>query len=156
MTRLPLFLTTAALASAAALPASALAAPKPSAEILGTVVAAPGGETATVTARYTCYEPTHLWVSAKQMADGQRDPALLAEGSSEYADSWLQQHPETLTCDGRNHVQSFTIDKTEFSPWLGGLVGKGTLRKGQAFVQFCMTSENAFVYPNRWAEVRVA
>jgi hypothetical protein len=156
MKTISLALTTAALAAAAALPTTAVAAPKPSAEILGTVIAAPGGETATVRARYTCYETTHLWVSAKQMNDGERDAALLQEGSSEYADTWLQQHPETLDCDGRNHVQSFTIDKTEFSPWFGGYVGKGSLREGQAFVQFCMTSENAFVYPNRWVEVRQA
>jgi hypothetical protein len=154
MKRTPIILTTALAAAAALLPASAMAAPKTSAEILGTVVAAPGGETATVTARYTCYEDTHLWVSAKQMDDGERDAALLDEGSSAYADNWLQQHPLTLNCDGRNHVQSFTIDKTEYSPWFGGYVGKGSLRKGQASVQFCMVSEHAFVSQNRWVEVR--
>lgn len=153
MKRTPLILTTLA-AAAAALPTSAIAAPKPSAEILGTVVAAPGGESATVTARYVCYEDSHLWVSAKQMNDGERDAALLDEGSSEHADNWLQQHPTTLQCDGKNHVQSFTIDKTEFSPWFGGYVGKGSLRKGQAWVQFCMISDNSFVSENRWVVVR--
>jgi hypothetical protein len=155
MKRIPLLLTAAAATAACVLPVTtASAAPKPSAEILGTVVTAPGGDSATVRARYVCYEETHLWVSAKQMDDGERDAALLQEGSSEYADNWLQQHPESLQCDGRNHVQSFTIDKTEYSPWFGGYVGHGSLRKGQAFVQFCMTSENAFIYPNRWVEVR--
>ena len=146
----------AALAVGAALvPASvASAAPKPSAQILGTVQMAPGGETATVTARYTCFERTHLWVSAKQMADGNRDPALEEEGSSSHADTWLQQHPQTLVCDGKNHVQSFTIDKTEVVEWSPDPIGKGSLRKGQAYVQFCMISETAMVFPTRWAAVR--
>lgn len=134
--------------------ATAAAAPKPSANILGTVVMAPGGESATVTARYTCVEETHLWVSAKQMDDGRRDSALLEEGSSAYADNWLQQHPQTLICDGRNHVQSFTIDKTEVTPWSPDPIGKGSLRRGQAYVQFCMISENGMVYPTRWVTVR--
>jgi hypothetical protein len=152
--RIPLVLT-AAIAAAALLPASAaMAAPKPSAEVLGTAVMAPGGESATVTARYTCFEESHLWVSAKQMNDGLRDPALLEEGSSAHADAWLQQHPQTLVCDGKHHVQSFTIDKTELTPWSPEPVGKGSLRKGQAYVQFCLTSENAFVFPSRWVAVR--
>jgi hypothetical protein len=155
MKRIPLLLTAAAATAACVLPVStAAASPKPSAEILGTIVTAPGGESATVRARYTCYEDTHLWVSAKQMSDGGRDAALLEEGSSEYADAWLQQHPLTLQCDGKNHVQSFTIDKTEFSPWFGGYVGKGALRKGTAYAQFCMTSENAFINETRWIQVR--
>ena len=144
----------AALAVGAALvPASvASAAPKPSAQILGTVQMAPGGETATVTARYTCFERTHLWVSAKQMADGRRDAALMEEGSSRHADAYLQQHPRTLDCDGRNHVQSFTIDKTEVTPW--GRAGHGALRKGQAWVQFCLYTEAGAISESRWSEVR--
>ena len=145
----------AALTALALVPAGASAAPKPSAEILGTVVAKNGGSTAEVTARYVCTEPTHLWVSAKQMADGSRDPRLTGEGSSAIADTYLQQHPTTLVCDGRNHVQTFTIDKTEPGfPDPNVLVGKGLLRKGSAWVQFCMISEHAFVYPTRWAQVR--
>ena len=150
--------TLAALVAVAAslVPAAAAqAAPKPSAEILGTVVMAGSGESATVSARYTCTQPTHLWVSAKQMADGERDAALMAEGSSAYAETWLQSHPATLDCDGRNHVQSFTIDKTEVVPWSPDPVGFGALVKGQAWVQFCMTTEDGgLVYPARWAAVR--
>lgn len=153
--RLPLLIATAATAAVSLMPAgAAMAAPKPSAEILGTVVAADGGHTATVRARYVCTEETHLWVSAKQMADGERDPNLLLEGSSSYADNYLQQHPVTLDCDGKSHVQSFTIDQTEVAPWNGQVQGHGALVKGQAWVQFCMTSENFFVYPTRWVEVR--
>jgi hypothetical protein len=153
--RIPVLLTAAVAAAAALVPAAtAAAAPKPSAEVVGTVVMAPGGESATVTARYTCFEESHLWVSAKQMNDGRRDPALLEEGSSAYADNYLQQHPQTLVCDGKNHVQSFTIDKTELTPWSPDPIGKGSLRKGQAYVQFCMISENAFVSQNRWTIVR--
>jgi hypothetical protein len=51
-------------------------------------------------------------------------------------------------------VQSFTIDKTELTPWSADSVGKGALRKGQTYVQCCMTSENTFVSENRWAAVR--
>ena len=151
------FRTLAVLVAAAAslVPAAAAqAAPKPSAEILGTVAMAPGGESATVRARYTCTQPTHLWVSAKQMADGRRDPAVEQEGSSGYADAWLQSHPASLECDGRSHVQAFTIDKTEVVPWSPEPVGFGVLGKGQAWVQFCMTTEDGgLVYPARWTAV---
>src|SRR4051812_26755681 len=128
---------------------AATAAPKESAEILGTVVLSEGGNSATVRARYVCSAPTHLWVSAKQSESGARDPRLTGEGSSEFAAGWLQNHP-ALDCDGRNHVQSFKVDNyTEY--------GFGTLKKGQAWVQFCMSRGDDFqivAYPSRWAEDR--
>ena len=89
------------------------------------------------------------------MADGERDPALKLEGSSAYADSYLPSHPTTLDCDGRKHVQEFTIDKTEIVPWSPDPVGHGALVAGQAWVQCCMTTEDGgLVYPARWAAVR--
>jgi hypothetical protein len=149
--RLSLFLATAA-AAVALVPGTASAAPKESAEILGTVVLSEDGNSATVRARYVCDEPTHLWVSAKQSATGERDPLLTGEGSSQYAAAWLQNHP-SLDCDGRNHVESFVIDNyTEY--------GFGRLQKGQAWIQFCLTrgeTEEDFqliAYPTRWAVVR--
>jgi hypothetical protein len=149
--RFSLFLAAAA-AAAVLVPGTAGAAPKESAEILGTVVLSEGGNAATVRARYLCNEPTHLWVSAKQSATGERDPLLTGEGTSAYAAAWLQNHP-SLDCDGRNHVDSFVIDNfTEY--------GFGHLQKGEAWVQFCLTrgeSEEDFqliAYPTRWAVVR--
>lgn len=150
MKRLPLALVTAAAALAAVVPGStASAAPKESATILGTVVLSKDGNEATVRARYVCNQPTHLWVSAKQSASGKRDDRLTGEGSSQYAAAWLQNHP-ALNCDGRNHVESFKIDNfTEY--------GFGTLKKGVAWIQFCMTRGDDFgiiAYPTRWAQVR--
>jgi hypothetical protein len=157
MKRFSLSLLSAVAAAACLVPVSSAVAadtPQPFAEIVGPVVMAKGGETATVTARYSCVEDTHLWVSVKQMNSRLRDDNLMAEGSSGYADNWLQQHPQTLICDGVRHLQKFVVDKKEITPWSPDPVGKGRLRRGQAWVQFCMTSENGFAYALRWAEVR--
>jgi hypothetical protein len=89
-----------------------------------------------VKARYTCQpEIDHLWVSVKQAADGSADPALLQDGSGfgHVAAAWLQAHPTNFTCDGKNHVQTFQVDTTE--------QGYGSLIRGQAYVQFCLTTE---------------
>jgi hypothetical protein len=70
---------------------------------------APGVSEALVTARYVCQggdTESHLWVSVKQTADGQPDPALRQEGSSGIANAWLQTHPTPgvgFTCDGEWH-----------------------------------------------------
>ena len=154
--RLPQTLAALSAAAAALLVSAtaASAAPTPTAHIVGPVFTHDGGTTATVTASYRCFQPTHLWVSAKQMNSGSRDPALELEGSSAYADSYLQQHPTTLNCDGRLHVQAFTVDKTEVVPWSPDPVGKGALGRGWAWVQFCMTTEDGgLTYPTRWARV---
>src|SRR4051812_13882257 len=84
---------------------TALAAPKaqPTAHTVGAVKLNKDG-TATVKARYICPPSPdwHLWVSAKQAADGSRDPGLTDEGSGfgHKAAAWLQSHPTTFKCDG--------------------------------------------------------
>ena|SRR5215210_5690223 len=138
MKRLMLLLAAAALAAAAVLPLSAGAKPKtvtPAAEIISHVkIISDSGDTATVKARYICPEGNHLWVSAKQSADGTKDSALEGEGSSGAATGWLQNHPGNFTCDGKSHVGTFVVDNvTEY--------GKGPLRRGVAWVQFCIVSE---------------
>src|ERR671914_671225 len=66
--------TTALLGAA---PGSAVAAKEPFAQVISHVKLDTDG-TATVRARYMCESSTHLWVSAKQTADGSVDPALEA------------------------------------------------------------------------------
>jgi hypothetical protein len=91
---------------------------------------------ASLTAKYTC--PTgegHLFVSAKQVADGHPDPALKLDGSSSISAGWLERHPgpDEFTCDGTWHTGTFEFDSfTEY--------GFGTLRKGQVYVQFCLSA----------------
>jgi hypothetical protein len=72
----------------------------------------------------------HLWVSLKQNADATQDPLLEQEGSSAVATTWVQSHPVDFVCDGRQHVQSFTIDTLE--------QGFGEAIKGEGWVQFCL------------------
>jgi hypothetical protein len=137
MKRFMLTLAAAALSLAAALPATAGAKAKPvapAAEIISHVKTFDGGNAATVKARYVCPEGNHLWVSAKQSADGAKDPRLEGEGSSAFAAGWLQNHPANFTCDGKSHVGTFQVDNfTEY--------GFGQLRRGVAWVQFCVVSE---------------
>jgi hypothetical protein len=98
-----------------------------------------------VRARYTCQPHIdHLWVSVKQNADATVDPALTEEGSGfgHGAAAWVQAHPQTLRCDGRNHVDVFQVDTTEPAPpeFGGGTIGYGALQRGYGYVQFCLTS----------------
>ena len=90
---------------------------------------------ASLTAKYTCPEGEgHLFVSAKQVADGRPDPALKLEGSSRISNGWLERHPAPgeFTCDGTWHTDTFQFDSfTEY--------GFGTLVPGQVYVQFCLT-----------------
>jgi hypothetical protein len=98
-----------------------------------------------VRARYTCQpDIDHLWVSVKQNANATADPALTQEGSGfgHVSTTWVQSHPASLQCDGKNHVQVFKVDTTEQIPpeFGGGTVGYGQLIRGQGYVQFCLTS----------------
>ena len=87
-----------------------------------------------VRAQYVCddAETWHLWVSLKQNEDGTHDEALEGEGSGggQVADTWLQSHPVDFVCDGKVHVQSFTIDTLE--------QGYGEATDGVGWVQFCL------------------
>lgn len=131
---------------------SAAATPKvkSQAQVLGPVVLNQDG-TASVTARYICSEGFHLWVSAKQSADGRPDSRLQEEGSSQHAAGWMQRHPEPseFSCDGKWHTGTFTIveDYWGTGQW-------DALKPGQAWVQFCLIGENEFISESRWAQVR--
>jgi hypothetical protein len=91
-----------------------------------------------VTGRYTCPAapgPAHLFVSAKQVADGQPDPALKLEGSSSITSGWLERHPgpDEFTCDGTWHTGTWQIAaSSEY--------GHGALIPGTVYVQFCWDS----------------
>ena len=115
-----------------------------------------------VRVRYTCEpsaQPAHLWVSVKQTADGHADPALLNEGSGfgNIAATWLQSHPTTILCDGKNHVQVFEVNTLEQAPPEigGGSIGYGSLVPGQGYVQFCLfTGEGTFVADMQFQKVK--
>jgi hypothetical protein len=111
------------------------------------------GTKATLKVKYTCSQSTHLWVSLKQSKNGKKDPALKAEGSSQAAATWLDSHRNKFTCDGKPHTQRFSVDKVEPGK-------KGKLRKGYAWLQFCLTygdtEENSGieVYKLGWVKVK--
>jgi hypothetical protein len=98
---------------------------------------ASGGK-ATVRAVYRCWggnEGTHLWVSLKQ-GGGIRGKSAQQlskmEGTSEIARAWydtnvVNPRKVTINCNGRWHVHRYTVKRE-----------KGTLRKGRAFLQFCL------------------
>ncbi len=96
--------------------ATAGAAPKaePTVQLVGNVKINKD-ETGTVKAHYICPEGDdwHMWVSAKQTADGSRDDAITQEGAGfgQIAPTWLQSHPTTFTCNSKWQTQTFAIDK---------------------------------------------
>jgi hypothetical protein len=94
------------------------------------------GDVATVHARYSCDVGTHIWVSAKQNTSATIDPDVSAEGSGfeNVASAWWQSHRGTFTCDGKRHTGWFTIDTLEPG-------SRGELKKGWAWVQFCITTD---------------
>src|SRR3954451_11138041 len=61
------------------------------------------GDVAEVHARYSCDVGDHLWVSVKQAASGEVDPAISADGSGfgGAAAAWWQSHRVSFTCDGK-------------------------------------------------------
>src|SRR4051794_13642493 len=108
-------LPVAAAAFAAAVPMAAsatAAAPAPAkAKFMSDIKV--NGDTATLKVRYRCYVGEHLWISAKQTANGRTTTALRGEGSSQVAATWYQTHREGFVCDGVQQTQTFTIDKVE-------------------------------------------
>jgi hypothetical protein len=96
---------------------------------------------ATVIAKYRCTvadpvnDPSHLWVSVKQNDQGSFDPKLAEEGSGfgGTATRWEDSHRNPVVCDGKLHVDKFTVDQLE------GKAGVyKTLKPGVAWVQFCL------------------
>jgi hypothetical protein len=85
---------------------------------------------------YRCYggEPIHLWVSLKQ---GGPDPT--AEGSGATSTSWYDTNilaPPPVTCDGS--LRSVVVP-------VGKYPNKARLTSGQAWVQFCLVSNEGIV-----------
>jgi hypothetical protein len=110
-----------------------------SAKVVGTVKIDPSDPSvAYVLAQYSCTavnESAELWVSVKQSATGAFDPAVAGESSGfgGIAARWEDSHRNAINCDGKNHVERFTVDQVE------GKAGQwGTLTKGVGWVQFCL------------------
>ena len=137
-------IATTALASLVGVSAAHSAPPAANeAHIVGVVTYDPSDpHTGFVQTRYRCdYAEPHLWVSVKQNDGRTVDPALAGEGSGGLGDAttWLDSHRNPVTCDGRWHTQVFTVDQVEPN-WNGGGVKPGALARGEAWVQFCLTS----------------
>ena len=94
------------------------------------------GDVAKVHARYSCDVGNHIWVSVKQSAAADIDPAVSAEGSGfgGEASAWWQSHRGSFTCDGKRHVAWFTVDTVEEG-------SRGQLQKGWGWAQFCITTD---------------
>jgi hypothetical protein len=94
------------------------------------------GDVAQVHARYSCDVGNHIWVSVKQSATADIDPAVSAEGAGfgGVASAWWQSHRGSFTCDGKRHVAWFTVDTVEEG-------SRGQLQKGWGWVQFCITTD---------------
>ncbi len=132
--------TALAATSVLALAAPAAAAPEPAfeADVVGVVRIDPADPTvAEVRVRYRCAAGGELglWVSVKQTADRSADPRLEEEGSSSISAAISHSHRNAVTCDGRQHVQTFTVDQEEW--------GFGDLARGEGYVQFCLTDPEA-------------
>jgi hypothetical protein len=100
-----------------------------------------------VAAIYRCSGEGSLWISVKQVADGSADPALAEEGSSGIASSWSDSHRNPVTCDGRIHLQKFTVDQEEPYFTENGPTGAKSdiyapLARGRGYVQFCLFDDN--------------
>jgi hypothetical protein len=137
-------LATAALPGAADAKRSTDAAPK--AEFIGKIKN--HGDYATLHVRYNCNDADALWVSAKQSATGAKDDALTAPESSGVAATMWHSHRNAFTCDGRSRTAKMTVDTVEW--------GFGDLRKGYAWVQFCLSrgDEDMEIYELGWVPVR--
>ena len=104
--------------------------------------------TAVLKVTYQCSHGTTLWISAKQLASGKRSAVLAKEGSSQVAKTWLQSHRNPITCDGQEHSAVFTVDKVEPG-------SKGALKKGKAWLQFCITEgETLTLSKSAWVNVK--
>ena len=106
-----------------------------------------GKKSATLKVKYSCKTGSTLWISLKQMKSGKKDNALKKEGSSAAAAAWLESHRNKITCDGTKRTTKFTVDKVEQG-------SKGTLKKGYAWLQFCVTQgDNLTVSVSGWVKV---
>jgi hypothetical protein len=121
-------------------------APAKTAKVLGKAERQ-GKKAATLKVRYSCATGSTLWISLKQAKAADKDPALKKEGSSAVSAAWLQSHRNKITCDGKNRTATFSVDKVEQG-------SKGTLKKGVAWMQFCVTEGDALtVSVAKWVRV---
>jgi hypothetical protein len=108
------------------------------------------GKTATLRVKYQCAKGEVLWISAKQTKSGKRAESLTKEGSSKVSKAWLQSHRNKIACDGKSHTKTFKLDKVEKG-------SKGKLRKGTAWIQFCVTAgEDLTLSKSGWVHVKKA
>jgi hypothetical protein len=128
------------------------------ARTIGTTHISKHGKQATLTVRYSCDRGDHLWVSLKQSATGKRNPAIQAEGSGgkKVAKTWLDSHRNPVVCDNQRHTARFTVDQKEPGKY-------GKLRRGSAWLQFCVTDSSItdmndprglVTYLPKWVPVR--
>jgi len=107
-----------------------------------------GKAKATLKVKYSCKSGSTLWISLKQVKSAKKDKALGKEGSSAASAAWLQSHRNKITCDGTKRTTKFTVDKVEQG-------SKGTLKKGWAWLQFCVTEgDNLTVSVSGWVKVK--
>jgi hypothetical protein len=135
--------------------------PTTSDKVVGTVkIDGSDPSVAYVLAQYTCTiadpenHPGHLWVSVKQNDAGTVDAAVSGDGSGfgGIATRWSDSHRNDIRCDGKNHVERFTVDQLEPK----GATYKALI-KGDAWVQFCLfddTTPEEPVSSMVWAHVR--
>jgi hypothetical protein len=126
--------TVALVTGALGLPAAhAAEPPAPYADILS--VQRTSTTTALVAVRYLCLpaDELHLWVSVKQ---GGPDPQ--AEGSSATVDSWYDDHPRGVVCNGHTMVRTFPLTLEHDVEWLPGKVFTPLVIGQDAWVQFCL------------------
>jgi hypothetical protein len=122
------------------------------AELVGAVRIDPNDPTvAYITANYRCYGEGGLWISVKQTEDRSRDTALLEEGSSGISAAWSMSHRNPVTCDGKVHVETFTVDQVETDSF--GFPN-GDLEAGFGYVQFCLFDANYSEAPLSDMELR--
>jgi hypothetical protein len=142
----------AAMALISAAPASAKGTSEESFSVGDATLLGPvhvRGTVADVHVRYSCTFGDHIWVSVKQSANGEIDPAVSAEGSGfgGAAAVWWQSHRNSFTCDGKRHVAWFTVDTVEPG-------SHGQLQSGSAWVQFCITAgEELSAIRMEWSRV---
>jgi hypothetical protein len=123
-----------------------------SAELVGAVqIDAEDPTVAYITAEYRCYGEGALWVSVKQVEDRSRDTALLGDGSSSISAAWSMSHRVSVTCDGKVHIQTFTVDQVETDSF--GFPN-GDLEEGFGYVQFCLFDANHAEEPLSDMELR--
>ena len=142
----------AAAVAAVSFGAPTNAAGPTSAELVGAVrIDADDPTVAYITAQYRCYGEGGLWVSVKQVEDRSRDTALLEETSSSISAAWSMSHRNSVTCDGKVHVQTFTVDQVETDSF--GFPN-GDLEEGFGYVQFCLFDDNYAEAPLSDMELR--